>query len=120
MVKREIPDDMKEEVEEKRHELIGQSFPSLRTCILSVSIIACVICPLDVVVYDGCIRFPVVEHLSNADEILGEMFLEEKEPTIEDIHVSEANSALLDGTLRGVLRSMHCYKAVMIFRFRIF
>ena len=29
----------------------------------------------------------LVEHLSNADEILGEMFLEEKTPTIDDIKV---------------------------------
>ncbi|KAF6033760.1 hypothetical protein EB796_007929 [Bugula neritina] len=47
VVEKEIPEDMLEEVEEKRHELI--------------------------------------EHLSNADDILGEMFLEEKTPTVSDI-----------------------------------
>ncbi|XP_067949203.1 elongation factor G, mitochondrial-like [Watersipora subatra] len=50
VVEGEVPADMVEEVEERRHELI--------------------------------------EHLSNADDILGEMFLEEKTPTIEDIQAA--------------------------------
>jgi hypothetical protein len=29
----------------------------------------------------------VAEHISNVDEVLGEMFLEEKKPTVDDVKV---------------------------------
>ena len=42
----------------------------------------------------------ILEHLSNVDEILGEMFLEEKTPTTEEIKVIQLgypdNDAVID------------------------